>query len=78
MHPQKKKKEQPSEEVVQNGEQSQTVGGENGEKEEDSEEDENDAVWVLRQEGDLETFTNRGSVVIVYFYRNSKYNNEWQ
>lgn len=70
MHPPKEKTPQLSEGMELNARQNQLVRGGKGEKEE--EEEESDAVWVLRQEGDLETFTNRGSVVIVYFYRNSE------
>ena len=33
-----------------------------------------DAIWTLQLEGDFEAFTSRASVVIVYFYKNSKAN----
>ncbi|XP_050735887.1 thioredoxin domain-containing protein 16-like isoform X2 [Eriocheir sinensis] len=73
MYPPKEKIPQHSERVDQSGQWSQPTGGgkEEGEKKEEDEEGEGDAVWVLRQEGDLEAFTNRGNVVIVYFYRNT-------
>lgn len=63
-----------SEGIERSGKLSQSAEGGKAEKEE---EEEDDALWVLHQEGDLETFTNRGSVVIVYFYKNSKDNNDW-
>lgn len=74
VHPSKEKTTQHSEGVEKSGRWNQSAGGKNKHKE--REEEEGDAVWVLRQEGDLETFTDRGTVVIVYFYRNSENNSK--